>query len=174
MEIKAELHRAHLSPRKVRLVADAIRGMNVRQAEALLNHLPKRSSLPVLKLLKSAQANAVHHAQLDGSDLSVKDIKVNPGPAAKRMMPRAFGRAATIRKRTSHILIVLDVSIKSQNMTPMSLRKNQELVIRDAKIEDLKAAPVSSGRREQQPSSSGRGVKKSLGFARRIFQRKVI
>lgn len=108
MEINAQLNYAHIAPRKMRLVIDMVKGRNVSEAELVLASLIKRSAAPVLKLLKSAVANAVNNFQLDESGLYVKDIKVNAGPVAKRMMPRAFGRGATIRKRTSHIVLVLD------------------------------------------------------------------
>lgn len=96
-----------MPPRKVRLVIDAIRGLAVSQAEARLQFIKKDAALPVLKLLRSAVANAVHNAHLAKEQLHVKTITADGGPTLKRFRPRAFGRSASIRKRTTHIEIVL-------------------------------------------------------------------
>lgn len=107
MEVKAFARHIKTSPRKIRLVVDHIRGLNVTEAENRLAVSSKWASEPVDKLLKSAIANAVHNFKLDKSKLSVKTIYVDGGPTLKRFRPRAFGRAAAIRKRTSHIGIIL-------------------------------------------------------------------
>ncbi|MBU1032402.1 50S ribosomal protein L22 [Patescibacteria group bacterium] len=107
MEVKASLRRLHMAPRKVRLVVDLVRGLPVKEAVLRLSFLQKEAALPVLKLLKSAMANAEHNFKLDSSDLVVKSITADGGMTLKRWRPRAFGRAAPIRKRTTHINIVL-------------------------------------------------------------------
>jgi large subunit ribosomal protein L22 len=96
-----------MSPRKVRLVVDAIRGMSVVAADTKLSFLPKLAATPVHKLLRSAIANAEHNFQLKKEDLFIKTIVADGGPTLKRSQPRAFGRAAPIRKRTTHITLVL-------------------------------------------------------------------
>lgn len=96
-----------MAPRKVRLVVDMIRNLSVDEAETRLKFAPRAAALPVLKLLQSAKANAVHNNKLDASTLFVKAITADGGPTLKRFRPRAMGRAATIRKRTTHISIVL-------------------------------------------------------------------
>ncbi len=96
-----------MSPRKVRLVVDAVRGLPVGAAETRLQFLPKLAAEPVLKLLRSAIANAEHNFHLKKEDLVIKTLVVDQGPTIKRSRPRAFGRAAPIRKRTSHITLVL-------------------------------------------------------------------
>src|SRR5207253_2347246 len=83
-------------------------GLSVDKAIDQLTMLPKRSALPVLKLLNSAVANAEHNFQLERKSLMVKTIVANEGPKLKRYRPRAFGRAAEILKRSSHITIVLE------------------------------------------------------------------
>jgi len=98
-----------MSPRKVRLVADLVRGLDVTDALAQLKFVRKSAVRPVTKLIESAVANAGHNHQLDTSDLYIKKIAVDDGPTLKRWRARAHGRAATIRKRTSHISLVLDV-----------------------------------------------------------------
>lgn len=107
-EVKAQLNNLRVSPRKVRLVADLIRGKNVAIARQQLTFLVKRSSDPMLKLLNSAIANAKNNAKMNEDDLVVSRIFVDGGPVLKRHMPRAFGRAFAIKKRTSHITMVLE------------------------------------------------------------------
>lgn len=108
MEVKAKARFIRMSPRKVRLVVDAIRGMKVNEARAQLMYMNKLAAQPVLKLLNSAIANAQNNHQLSADTLVIKSIAVDEGPTLKRWMPRAFGRATTIRKRMSHISIVLE------------------------------------------------------------------
>lgn len=96
-----------MSPRKVRLVVNTIRGLSVSAAETRLSFLPKLAAQPVLKLLRSAIANAQHNFKLDKNDLYVRHIVADGGPTLKRFRPRAFGRANPIRKRTTHISLIL-------------------------------------------------------------------
>lgn len=96
-----------MAPRKVRLVIDTIRGKSALVAETQLSFLKKGAAEPVLKLLRSAMANATHNFQMQKEDLVVKTITADGGPTIKRSRPRAFGRSAPIRKRTTHIMIVL-------------------------------------------------------------------
>ncbi len=107
MEVKAKLRFTRMAPRKARLVADMIRGKTSEEALNLLSFTPKAAARTLVKLLKSAVANATQK-KVDVDRLYVKTIMVDQGPTMKRFMPRALGRATTIRKRTSHITIVLD------------------------------------------------------------------
>jgi large subunit ribosomal protein L22 len=106
---KAYLKNYRQSPRKVRLVADLVRGKKVEDANSLLSFVPKRAALPIQKLLASALANAKGNA--DGKALSenliVKEIRVDGGPTLFRRRPRSRGMANPIRKRTSQVTIVL-------------------------------------------------------------------
>jgi len=111
--MKAFLKNYRQSPRKVRLIADHIRGKKVATATMLLEALPKRAALPVRKLLLSAIANAKNTHGISPAGLYVKEIRVDEGPTMKRHMPRAFGRSAPINKRTSHISIVLGEQVKN-------------------------------------------------------------
>lgn len=108
MPVKAELNYLRIAPRKVRLVADLIRGKPVKEAQSILEFTVKKAANPLLKLLKSAIANAKHNFNLDENKLFISKLLVNEGPKLKRIMPRARGRAATIQKKTSHIILVLD------------------------------------------------------------------
>lgn len=104
---KAHLRFLRLSPRKVRLVVDLVRGKGLKEADAQLLHLNKRASDPVRKLIASAAANAVNNHGLQRDALYIRSITVDQGPTLKRYQPRAFGRAGTIRKRTSHVSVEL-------------------------------------------------------------------
>jgi len=108
MEVKARLRFARISPRKTRLVADLVRGKRSEEALNILSFTKKASAKILIKLLKSAIANATQKKTIDIDRLYVKQIMVDQGPTMKRFQPRALGRATTIRKRTSHINIVLD------------------------------------------------------------------
>ena len=97
-----------ISSRKVKTVIDLIRGKQVNEAKAILMHTPKAASEPVGKLLDSAIANAENNLEISRDNLYVAEVFANQGPTLKRFRPRAQGRAARIRKRTSHITIILD------------------------------------------------------------------
>ncbi len=107
-DIRAKLSYLRMSPRKVRLVADLIRGKSVEEAQNLLRFSPKAAARPMLKLLNSAVANAKEaEGYIDEANLYVDKVLVDGGPILYRFRARAMGRAARIRKRTSHITIVL-------------------------------------------------------------------
>jgi len=108
MEVKARLRFVRIAPTKARLVADLIRGKRSEEALNILTFTQKAAAKILIKLLKSAIANATQKKNIDVDRLYVKQITVDQGPTMKRFMPRALGRATTIRKRTSHIHIVLD------------------------------------------------------------------
>ncbi len=108
MEVKARLRFARVSPRKVRLVANLIRGKRSEEALTILTFTKKAAARILIKLLKSAIANASQKKHIDIDRLYVKRITVDQGPTLKRYTPRALGRATMIRKRTSHIHIILD------------------------------------------------------------------
>ncbi len=107
MEARAYLRHARITPRKVKIVCDLIRGKNAGTAAAILLNTPKAASELLIKLLKSAVANAENNHQMNTDKLYVSEVFVSPGPVMKRIMPRAQGRAFRILKRTSHITMVL-------------------------------------------------------------------
>ena len=107
MEAKATAKYVRISPRKVKIVCDMIRGKSVPQATAILMATPKAASEVLVKVLKSAAANAENNHQMDPEKLYVSETYANPGPIIKRMMPRAQGRGYRINKRTSHITVVV-------------------------------------------------------------------
>ena len=97
-----------ISNRKVKTVIDLIRGKSVKEAAAILAYTPKSASEPVLKLLNSAIANAENNLDMNRDDLYVAEVYANQGPTLQRYRARARGSASPIRKRTSHITIILD------------------------------------------------------------------
>ena len=107
MEAKAHLKYARISPRKVQIVCDLIRGKDTKIAKAILQNTPKAASELLVKLLDSAVANAENNFGMDTEKLYVSTIYATPGPILKRGMPRAQGRMYRINKRTSHITIVV-------------------------------------------------------------------
>lgn len=117
MEAKAVAKHIRMSPRKVRLLADLIRGKRVEEAINLLHFTPKRAAGPVEKVLRSAVANAMNRedaGNLDPEDLVVREIQVNEGPTMRRYKPGAMGRASIIRKRSCHISVVVsDTRVKN-------------------------------------------------------------
>ncbi|MBI2673909.1 MAG: 50S ribosomal protein L22 [Candidatus Zambryskibacteria bacterium] len=113
-EVKAKLSDYRQSPRKVRLVADTMRGKSVKEAITTLSFIPKRSALPLQKLLSSALANA-KNLSLPTEDLVIKEIRVDAGATLYRHRPRSKGMANPIRKRTSYVTVVLGESKARSN-----------------------------------------------------------
>jgi large subunit ribosomal protein L22 len=111
--MKAELTSYNQAPRKVRLVTDMVKGKKVSEALAALSFLPKRASLPIAKLIQSAAANAVNKGE-DMDALRIKNIEVNSAGMLVRMMPRAMGRGAPIRRRKSRVLVTLTTVIPAK------------------------------------------------------------
>ena len=113
MEARASAQSVGMSPRKMRMVMDLIRGRNVNDAYSILKFSKKAATTPIDKLLRSAVANARQKADATGSfldedDLVIREAFVNEGPRLKRFSPRAMGRATPIIKRTSHVTIIVD------------------------------------------------------------------
>jgi len=112
MSVVAKLNYLRIAPRKVRLLADLIRGKSVEKAQTILSFTVKKSTIPLLKLLNQAVANAQNNFQLDAGNLYISKITVDEGPKHKRWRPRARGQAYEIQKKTSHITLVLDETPK--------------------------------------------------------------
>ncbi len=106
---KAIAKYVRISPYKVRVVLDLIRGKSVNEAVAILENVSKAGALPVKKVVLSAAANAEHNLSMNPADLKVAECYADQGPTLKRMQPMAHGRGFRILKRTSHITVVLDV-----------------------------------------------------------------
>jgi large subunit ribosomal protein L22 len=106
-EAIARLRHLRITPRKVRLIADLVRGMDVQEAVEILRFTPKRAALPLAKLIKSAAVSAENEHNMDPGTLYVKAITVDGGPTLKRFIPRSMGRANSRLKRSSHITVIL-------------------------------------------------------------------
>jgi large subunit ribosomal protein L22 len=108
MEVTAKARYIRVSPRKARLVTELVKGKKVEEALNILAFTKKAFAKTLTKVINSAVANAQQNNQMDVDTLMVKRISVDGGPTLKRYMPRAMGRATMIRKRTSHVTVVLD------------------------------------------------------------------
>ncbi len=108
MEVRATAKYIKISPRKVRLVVNLVRGLPAIQAMDMLQHMPQRAAVEVGKVVKSAVANAENNYNLDPEDLFISLITADEGPTQKRFRPRSRGRVSPILKRSSHISVVLD------------------------------------------------------------------
>ncbi|MBL7150099.1 MAG: 50S ribosomal protein L22 [Candidatus Pacebacteria bacterium] len=165
MSVIAKLNYLRIAPRKVRLVADLIRGKKVGEAQAILNFTVKKATRPLLKLLKSAISNAKQNFQLlDESNLYVSKIIVEEGPKLKRWRARARGTVAPIQKKTSHVTIILD-----------EISKKAKKVKKVKKVEKAKKKKVTRVPRMKKPKLkpemeiSKPKIKKEV---KRIFRRK--
>lgn len=114
MEVKAKTRFIKMSPRKIRLVANLIKSLDVREALTQLEFMNKWATRPISKLINSAIANAENNFKLEKNNLYIKDIRVDQGPTIKRWQPKAHGRATMIRKKMSHILLVLDERVPNK------------------------------------------------------------
>ena len=107
MEAKAIAKYVRVSPRKAGQICSLVRGKNVYEALAILKFTPRGAAADIAKVVKSAKANAENNHEMNAENLYIASIVANQGPTIKRFMPRAQGRATMIRKRTSHIEVVV-------------------------------------------------------------------
>ncbi|AEG58600.1 50S ribosomal protein L22 [Desulforamulus ruminis] len=107
MEARAIAKFIRVSPRKARMVVDLIRGKKLEEALAILRYTPNKATDAVTKVVKSAAANAEHNYEMDRDEIFISAIYVDQGPSLKRVMPRAMGRADIIKRKTSHITVVV-------------------------------------------------------------------
>ncbi len=190
MEIKAKAKFIRMSPRKIRLVVDVVRGLEVKKALNQLNFNQKWAAEPVAKLINSAIANATNNFNLDENNLYIKEVKVNEGPSLKRWTPKAHGRATQILKKTSHIDLTLGEiketanaqANKSKIEEPIKLSSHPKgegfVEIEEAKEEGATETAQEKGKKTLDPKKTGRrghsrvegGSKK--GFVGKMFQRK--
>ena len=163
MEVTAKLRNLRISPRKVRLVADLIRGMDVKAAQVHLSFLTKKSAAPMLKLLNSAIANAKHNFKLSPDNLYIAKITVDGGPVLKRVRPRAMGRAFLIRKRSSHINLTLAEKKDKKHLGLSKKKKLRNKVFKAKKKEEIKKekAEKKDASKERKLNSSVSGSNKA-------------
>lgn len=171
--IAAKLRHLNIAPRKTRLVADILRGLSVNDAEAELLLGSRRPNTPLLKLLRSAVANAKANHKVEPARLYVKEIRVDGGPVGKRYMPRAFGRINLIEKKTSHVTLILGVSEKPKEAKFIVLPKPKKEKEHKHKHEPEKHEKHEKSEAEKpEPEKERPG--KGHGFFRRTFRRKSV
>jgi len=164
MKQTAQLNYLRMAPRKVRLLGDMLKGMAVNEAEAQLVFERKRASKPLLKLLRSAVANAKNSKKMNPENLVIENVRVDKGPIMKRSLPRARGMATPIHKIMSHVTITL---VEKSDMKPRF------------KIVVAKKIKTPSGETKKKPKAvkpEGAPQEKSKkpGFFRKVFSRKAV
>lgn len=182
----AQLNYLRIAPRKVRLVANLIKGMQVAEAEAQLLVNPKRAAESVLKLLRSAVSNA-KNGDMSVEKLVVKEIRVNEGPVLKRFMPRAQGRATSIHKKSSHITLILEESektvkprfkiVKAARVKKSELEKMKKVEERRKKEESREEVKETLKKREpvyNEDKSKDVKIKEKPSIGKRMFRRKAM
>ena len=195
MEITAHANFIRMSPRRLRLVADVVRGLSIDRAEGQLFSIGRLATIPLTKLLHAAIANAEQNFDCVRENLYIKSIMVNEGPTLKRSRPRAFGRATPIRKRSAHITLVIaerEEGKKGGRARREALRSQRGDVAHNKKKEhatheheekqhvsttDHHAAATVPGRLASRHHVEGakenvHDRKKSRGFLKRLFNRK--
>lgn len=171
MEITVKARYLRMSPRKLRLVANSIVKLPVDKAEEQLHFQIKAAALPLQKLLHSGVAAAEHDFQCLKKNLIIKEILVNQGPTLKRWRPRAFGRAAEIRKRTSHIVMTL-LDPTSLGDKKVKAKDNKEDVVKLTDIKEIKK-DKKIGKYENTGKTVGEGSSEKGGKAKFIRQKSV-
>jgi large subunit ribosomal protein L22 len=165
MEYTAKISFLRMAPRKVRSVGDLIKGLPVNEAEAQLIVQTRRPSKPLLKLLRSAVANAKNSKSVDPQHLFVSSVRVDGGPMLKRMLPRARGSASPIQKKMSHVTMVLGVNENLKSRFTIVPPKKTKLPPGQDKRTKAKK-PQTEAQQEKLDSKS------NPGFWRRNFGRK--
>jgi len=181
MKVSAQLNNLRISPRKVRLVVNLIKGLDLADALVQLDNRVKASSQPIKKLLKSAVSNAENNFGLDKDNLYVFNILVGSGTTLKRWMPRAYGRAASIRKRTSKVYLILEERIEGKGRKTkeqMEKERAQRLAEKrktqkeaEKKLEEKKSIPLKKTEENKEIEKTGKGSGKG-SWSSKIFRRK--
>jgi large subunit ribosomal protein L22 len=178
MIVSAKLKSLRKSPRKVRLVSDMLKGLDVEKAQNQLKFLVKGSVPHFEKLLKSAVANAEINFGLDKNNLYIKDIIVNEKTKMKRWLPRAHGRASLLLKRTCSVEIILDERVKGKGRKKVVRQEIKDVKKADVeeKIgkEEVKEAKkeIVKEKEEKEFVDEKKKAAESKGFLKRVFRRK--
>lgn len=178
MEVHARLNNLRISPRKVRLLAGVIRGLDVNQAQHQLNMIVKKSSTPLSKLLSSAVANATNNFNLEENNLFVKDVNVDEGPKLKRYRPKGFGRTSPIEKKTSHVRIILE-----EKVVGLKAKKAKKKIDEPVQVQELAETMEEVENKSNKFDVQKPEVKKEIGKkkgtpvfrdVKKFFRRKTI
>lgn len=161
----AKLNYLRIAPRKVRSVADLVKGLSVNDAEAQLLAQRRRPAKALLKLLRSAVANAKNNKRLNVEHLFIYSFRVDNGTMLKRMLPRARGSASPIQKKMSNVTLILGVNEKLSNKYKIVIKKKVKLPPGGEK-------PVNEKRAQQQKPDKERTEPRKPGFFKRMFNPK--
>jgi large subunit ribosomal protein L22 len=199
MQVKAQVKYLRMSPKKLRLIADVVRGMKVATAMDSLTFVNKLATKPVIKLINSAVSNAVNNFNLKKENLYIKEIKVDMAGMLKRWQYKAHGRATPLRKRNAHILIILEelvplkakaktkkaktekaVKVKSleqikDKAAPEKLKLPKEEKITKEHEKETKEEPFDvrlEGKHRHKQNEDKRQMKGAKGFIKKMFNRK--
>jgi len=181
MKVKAKLKNLRVSPRKVRVSADIIRGCNIEDAIFRLDNTVKKSNEPIKKMLLGAVANAQNNFNLDRDSLIISDIQVGEGITMKRWMPRAYGRASEILKRSSHVYITLE---GQEGATKSTKKKAVKKSVKEdktegsietvEKVEGEKSNTLKLNKRSHYKVEAKKKESREKGFSKTMFKRKSI
>ena len=195
LQVTAQLNNLRISPRKVRLVARVIKGMDAMVAKHQLDYIIKKSSKHISKLLDSAMANAHNGSGLVKENLFIKDVIVNGGPKLKRFRPKGFGMASPIEKKTSHIKIVLEervpglkneklkaksekseTNISEESVTEKTVKMESEKALKTQaeKIRPEIKKEIGPMRPSRQALGKRGGIFSQVGKIKKFFRRKAI
>lgn len=180
MKVQAKLKNLRISPRKVRLVTHSLIGIDTDVALVQLEKQIKKSSEPVAKLLKSAIANATNSFGLDASNLYIREISVGDGMRLERWLPRAFGRATPLVRRSSHVVVTLEERVSGKNRVNREkgslVPKEGALAREETEEASAKKTSTSTGSVQSSPVPKGgdknRPKPKMGKVVKKIFQRK--
>lgn len=175
-EVKAFARYIHVSPRKLRLVANLIHQTPVDVALEQLRFSSKNAALPLTKAINSAVANAVHNFNLNKDDLFVKAVTIDQGPVFKRYAPRAQGRAFVERKRTSHINVVLISRTRTKSKKTRSIFSLRPSTIEQSAVKENQQQTGDVKKDQNKPKQAPRADDKRknsfIALKRRLFNRK--
>lgn len=183
MKTEATLKNLRITPRKVRLVTHSVIGMDAREALTQLEKQIKKSSRPIHALLKSALANAVNNGGLDAENLYVREIRVGDGLRLKRWLPRAFGRATPLLRRSAHVTVVLEEKVEGKNRAVKIKKqekpeKEEAEVIPESELQEIQAEEEKEIKAEHKTVKPEKEIVKgkkpspNVSGAKKMFQRK--
>ena len=184
MQVTAQLKNLRIAPRKVRLISGLIKGLDVAMAKGQLDHLIKKSSKPISKLLDSALANAHNNFGLVKENLFIKDIAVDEGMKLKRFKPKGFGSTSPILKRTSRIKIILEEKVPGLKAAPAEKKEKAGAIGEEtlpAGRQGTEAAGPEKEAKTEIREKAKPGIKKEIGrksflsgITKKFFRRKAI
>lgn len=170
MEVQAHITNLRLAPRKVRAVVNMVKNRTVDSALDQLEHMSRRPATPLIKLIKSAIANAENTHHMIRDNLYIKSFVVDEGMKLKRYMPRALGRTVEIQRKACHIHLVLDEKVPGLKRSV----KKEKAEKKDVAVKETVTESAKEFRADVKPEIKREAGRKSGGIFRRLFQRKAV